>query len=110
MGASPTSRASVCSLFGIAVNIALLGYFKYRNFLASSAGVLPGSSWHLPTLVLPLAVSISTFEQITYLVTAYRGDPGTGDFINYCMFIAFLPPSDRRPYRPLRRDLPAVQS
>lgn len=76
---------------GVAVNLALLGYFKYRNFAVSSAGVLLGTHWKLPPLVLPLAVSFFTFEQITYLSAASNGEPGTGDFISYCMFIAFFP-------------------
>ncbi|HUY20553.1 MAG TPA: MBOAT family O-acyltransferase [Candidatus Binataceae bacterium] len=76
---------------GVAVNLALLGYFKYRNFLVSSAGVILGTHWILPPLVLPLAVSFFTFEQITYLSAALGGEPGTGDFISYGMFIAFFP-------------------
>jgi alginate O-acetyltransferase complex protein AlgI len=76
---------------GIAVNLALLGFFKYRNFLVASVAGAIGTPWNLPPLVLPLAVSFFTFEQITYLVSAYRGEPGTGDFISYCMFITFFP-------------------
>jgi alginate O-acetyltransferase complex protein AlgI len=91
-GAAEPNRASQLLLAaGIAVNLTLLGFFKYRNFLASSIGGLIGASWNLPPLVLPLAVSFFTFEQITYLVSAYRGEAGTGDFISYCMFITFFP-------------------
>jgi D-alanyl-lipoteichoic acid acyltransferase DltB (MBOAT superfamily) len=92
--ASPTKRGPSprCLLaVGIAVNLALLGYFKYRDFLAATAAELLGSHWTLGPLVLPLAVSFFTFEQITYLVSAYRGEPGAGDFVSYCMFIKFFP-------------------
>jgi alginate O-acetyltransferase complex protein AlgI len=75
----------------IAVNLALLGYFKYRDFLVDSAGVVLGTNWHLPPLVLPLAISFFTFEQITFLMSAYRGEPGARDFVSYCLFIAFFP-------------------
>src|SRR5580704_6164572 len=75
----------------IAVNIGLLGYFKYRNFMVAGAGTLLGTHWQMPPLVLPLAISFFTFEQITFLVSAYRGEPGARDFISYCMFIAFFP-------------------
>ena len=77
--------------FGIAVNLALLGYFKYRTFLVDSTGVLLGTHWHMAPLVLPLAISFFTFEQITFLVSAWRGEPGARDFISYCLFIAFFP-------------------
>jgi D-alanyl-lipoteichoic acid acyltransferase DltB (MBOAT superfamily) len=77
--------------FGIAVNLALLGYFKYRKFLVDSTGALLGVAWHPPQLVLPLAISFFTFEQVTFLVSAYRGEPGARDFLSYCLFIAFFP-------------------
>ncbi len=76
---------------GIAVNIALLGYFKYRNFIVGSAGVIAGANWSLAPLILPLAVSFFTFEQITFLSSAYRGEPGARDFVSYCLFITFFP-------------------
>src|ERR1700722_2750484 len=84
-------RRRVLLGFGIAVNLTLLGYFKYRNFLADSAGTLLGTHWHMPALILPLAISFFSFEQITFLVSAYRGEPGARDFISYCLFIAFFP-------------------
>ena len=76
---------------GIAVNLALLGYFKYRNFLADSAGALLGAHWRMPALALPLAISFFSFEQITFLVSAFRGESGAGDFVSYLLFIAFFP-------------------
>ncbi len=88
-GADRSSRLLLAG--GIAVNLALLGFFKYRNFLAVTAAGLFGASWNPAPLVLPLAVSFFTFEQITYLVSAYRGEPGTGDLISYCMFVTFFP-------------------
>ncbi len=76
---------------GVAVNIALLGYFKYRNFLVESGSELLGHPVHLAPLVLPLAVSFFTFEQITYLAGAYQGEEGHGDFTSYLLFITFFP-------------------
>ena len=48
------------------MNLAILGYFKYRDFLVGSVGTACGRTGAAP-LVLPLAVSFFTFEQITYL-------------------------------------------
>jgi alginate O-acetyltransferase complex protein AlgI len=76
---------------GIAVNLGLLGYFKYRNFLVDTVGMAVGAEWTLPPLVLPLAISFFTFEQITYLVDAYRDDTGEYDFLSYVLFISFFP-------------------
>jgi alginate O-acetyltransferase complex protein AlgI len=76
---------------GIAVNLALLGYFKYRDFFLNITSATLGVHSHLATLVLPLAISFFTFEQITYLTGAWRGEPGHGDFVSYLLFIAFFP-------------------
>jgi alginate O-acetyltransferase complex protein AlgI len=84
-------RRRVLLGIGIAVNIALLGYFKYRNFLVEGAGAIVGANWSLGPLILPLAVSFFTFEQITFLTSAYRGEAGARDFVSYCLFITFFP-------------------
>ncbi|MBF6570077.1 MAG: MBOAT family protein [Candidatus Binataceae bacterium] len=89
--ASRVRRRQMLMGAGVAVNLALLGYFKYRNFFVGNLGAALGTHWNLPPLVLPLAVSFFTFEQITYLSASFRGEPGTGDFTSYCMFITFFP-------------------
>jgi alginate O-acetyltransferase complex protein AlgI len=76
---------------GIAVNLALLGYFKYRNFFLDSINALLGTHWPVPPLELPLAISFFTFEQIIYLVGAYHGEVGDHDFLSYGLFITFFP-------------------
>jgi len=76
---------------GIAVNLALLFYFKYRDFFVGSIDAALGTHWMLLHLALPLAISFFSFEQITYLVSAYRCEEGTHDFLSYAMFITFFP-------------------
>lgn len=76
---------------GIAMNLALLGYFKYRDFFLDTINAVLGTHWPVPPLELPLAISFFTFEQIIYLVGAYRGETGDHDFLSYCLFITFFP-------------------
>jgi alginate O-acetyltransferase complex protein AlgI len=76
---------------GVAVNLAILGYFKYRNFFIEDVGGLFGLGVTMAPLVLPLAISFFTFEQITYLVGIYRGEAGERDFLTYALFITFFP-------------------
>jgi alginate O-acetyltransferase complex protein AlgI len=42
---------------GVAVNLGLLGYFKYRNLIAETVSAALGARWQIPPLVLPLAIS-----------------------------------------------------
>jgi D-alanyl-lipoteichoic acid acyltransferase DltB (MBOAT superfamily) len=84
-------RRKAVLAIGVAVNLALLFYFKYRDFFVSSVDVALGVHWPMLRLALPLAISFFTFEQVTYLVSAWRDEEGTHDFVSYVMFITFFP-------------------
>ena len=77
--------------FGIATNVLLLGYFKYTGFLVQVISEVAGLDWTIPNIVLPLAISFFTFQQIAYLVDAHDGDVVEHDFLNYLLFITFFP-------------------
>lgn len=78
-------------VFGIVFNLCLLGYFKYTNFIVTSVNNLFRTSFHLPTIILPLAISFFTFNQIAYLVDVYRGEAREDNLLKYCLFITFFP-------------------
>lgn len=77
--------------FGIAANVLLLGYYKYTGFLVQAVDQIAGLDWAIPNIVLPLAISFFTFQQIAYLVDAHDGAVVEHDFLNYCLFITFFP-------------------
>ena len=58
---------------GIIFNLGLLGYFKYTDFMIENVNRLVGSDIPQLDLILPLAISFFTFQQIAYLVDAHRG-------------------------------------
>ncbi len=76
---------------GILANLGAIGYFKYAGFLVSAVGHVIGAGWALPGIVLPLAISFFTFQQIAYLVDAYRGETEEHDLLNYFLFVTFFP-------------------
>ncbi|CAI8751434.1 MBOAT family O-acyltransferase [Pseudomonas sp. IT-P294] len=76
---------------GIAANLLLLGYFKYTDFLLSNINIALGTSFPLPHILLPLAISFFTFTQIVYLVDSYRGETAEYDLLNYSLFVTFFP-------------------
>lgn len=60
---------------GIIFNIALLFYFKYTNFTITTINALGHKTISLvDDIVLPIGISFFTFQQISYLVDAYRGE------------------------------------
>lgn len=77
--------------FGIVANLSLLGYFKYTDFFITNLNFALGSDIPLLHLALPLAISFFTFQQIAYLVDAYRGEVAEYDFLNYAVFVTFFP-------------------
>ena len=78
-------------LFGIFINLALLGYYKYHDFFIGTVNELLGTNYRLLHLALPLAISFFTFQQIAYLVDRYRGVTQEHSFLNYMLFVTFFP-------------------
>ena len=77
--------------FGIVANLSLLGYFKYADFLIGNVNALTHIAIQPLNLLLPLAISFFTFQQIAYLVDSYRGETKEYDFLNYALFVTFFP-------------------
>ena len=75
---------------GITFNLGLLGFFKYANFFLENINAL-GADFDLPNILLPLAISFFTFQQIAYLVDSYREEMREYDFLNYALFVTFFP-------------------
>ena len=76
---------------GIVANLVLLGYYKYANFFVDSANAVLGDVFLLDSILLPLAISFFTFQQIAYLIDTYRGETKELDFLHYCLFVTFFP-------------------
>ena len=88
---APASRRRLYTGLGIAANLALLGYFKYANFFVNNWNALGAPTIHLQRIVLPIAISFFTFQQIVFLVEAYRGKAGDYDFLHYALLVTFFP-------------------
>lgn len=85
------TRSRALTAFGVAANLAALGWFKYANFVEHNIEWLSGADIPLPEIVLPLAISFFTFQQISYLVDARNGRTHDHDFIQYAAFVSFFP-------------------
>ncbi|CAD7287425.1 Peptidoglycan O-acetyltransferase [Campylobacter majalis] len=68
---SPNKRKIL--IFGISANLALLGYFKYADFFIDNLNFALNSDISRLNLLLPLAISFFTFQQIAYLVYMSSG-------------------------------------
>src|SRR3977135_4466895 len=77
--------------FGVALNLALLCYFKYTNFIFDGLNTLTGAPLPFVNIVLPLGISFFTFQQIAYLVDVMRGAKVERDIVSYTLFVSFFP-------------------
>ncbi|MGE9270503.1 MAG: MBOAT family O-acyltransferase [Verrucomicrobiales bacterium] len=78
-------------ILGVSTNLAVLGYFKYAGLFAKTFTALTGDGMDLPSVILPLGISFFTFQQIAYLVDAWRGETKEYHFIDYLLFVTFFP-------------------
>ncbi|MDB4953087.1 MAG: hypothetical protein JWO36_656 [Myxococcales bacterium] len=81
----------------IGINLAVLGYFKYMAFFATSindVSLALGGTYQLPVphLILPIGISFYTFETMSYTIDVYRRElKPTSSFLDYSLFITFFP-------------------
>ncbi|MBX9680128.1 MAG: MBOAT family protein [Gemmataceae bacterium] len=91
----PAARRA-CLIIPITVDLLLLGFFKYANFLTETAGGVVeflGWSWRPPRLdiILPVGISFYTFHTISYIVDAYRGTiKPTRNFFEFAAYVSLF--------------------
>ena len=74
----------------ILLNVGLLLYFKYLNFVIGTINNLSKGTIPLHDLVLPLGISFFTFQQIMYIVSVAGGETET-KIIDYLAYILYFP-------------------
>ena len=80
----------------VAVNLALLGYFKYANFIVAELNTLGQQlglgmiAW--PSVVLPIGISFFTFQSMSYTLDVARGrcEP-LHNPIDFALYVALFP-------------------
>lgn len=75
----------------IIVNLGILFYYKYFNFFIDNLNHLVKEDLVFTTILLPLGISFFTFQQISYIADAYRGNAPRYDFWEYAAFVAYFP-------------------
>jgi len=84
-------RQSAILALGIAVDLAVLIYYKYLFALMGFLDSLGVASLHTNPILLPLGISFYTFTQMGYLIDCRQGMAKDRDFFNYCLFVTFFP-------------------
>ena len=56
----------------VAVNLGVLGVFKYLTFLVRTVDQLPGVAITVSSIVLPVGISFFTFQGLSYVIDVFR--------------------------------------
>ena len=75
----------------VALNLGVLGVFKYAYFAVTNLNTALGTDFTLGSIILPLGISFFTFEQISFLVDVRRGQTRPSLYVHYALFVSFFP-------------------
>jgi alginate O-acetyltransferase complex protein AlgI len=76
---------------GLAFNVGLLAYFKYADFFAGTVAAFLGRPHESYDILLPLAVSFFSIQQIVFLVDTYQGLCARVSPLQYAVYVSFFP-------------------
>ena len=77
----------------VAINLGMLGYFKYTNFFVEIANSIVGAGFlDFQNIFLPVGISFFVFQSMSYTIDVYRGAIKPLDrWIDYIFYLSFFP-------------------
>ena len=83
-------------LLGVALNLGLLGWFKYYGFFATNLNDLLGTlgignALPLLEITLPIGISFFTFQAISYIVDVGRREVEPMPILDFATYLSFFP-------------------
>ena len=88
---SAVKRKCVVAL-SIVINLTLLSYFKYADFLIGNINAWLGTDIPLTELPLPIGISFYTFQSMSYILDVYRGTArAQRNWIDFGAYVALFP-------------------
>lgn len=75
----------------VLLNLGILFYYKYFDFFLMNLNRFAHTDFALHNILLPLGISFFTFQQVSYVVDAYRGEVQQYNFLQYASFVAYFP-------------------
>lgn len=87
-----TRNKKIFCATGIILNVGMLAFTKYFNFVGESVSAITGGTFTALDIIVPLGISFYTFQSTGYLIDVYRGmyEPQKNP-MKYALFILFFP-------------------
>ena len=84
--------AKAALVSSVAINLSLLGCYKYLDFFTENINFLSGLNLPLPGLALPIGISFYTFQTLSYSIDVYRDKVKVQrSFIDFLLFVSLFP-------------------
>ena len=85
-------RSRIFLLCSIVINLFILGFFKYADFLMQTVNTVFGTSIPLLKLPLPIGISFYTFQTMSYVIDVYRGDTkAQRNILQFGVYVTMFP-------------------
>ena len=86
------SRRKLILAVSVILNIGILCFYKYTDFIIRNLNDGLALSLSLTGLELPIGISFFTFQGLSYTIDVYRDrKTGTKDFLRLLLYISFFP-------------------
>ena len=97
-------------VLSVMVNLGMLGYFKYTNFLVDIANQMFGQGFlQFQNIFLPVGISFFVFQSMSYTIDIYRGQlKPLGNWCDYLFYLSFFPQLVAGPIVRARDFLPQI--
>lgn len=87
-----TKYSKLILLISICINLGLLVYFKYIDFIIQNINLWLSTKIDLINVLLPIGISFYTFQTISYLIDVYKNEIEVQkNFINLALYISLFP-------------------
>lgn len=84
--------AKAVLLSSVIVNLGILGFFKYNNFLIENINAVAGSGLPLLEIALPIGISFYTFQTMSYTFDVYRKEVSAQkNIIRFATYVTMFP-------------------
>ncbi len=84
--------AKMFLISSVIINLFVLSFFKYADFLIQTVNSLLGTSIPLLNLPLPIGISFYTFQTMSYTIDVYRGEAKVQkSLLDFGVFVTMFP-------------------
>lgn len=86
------SKKKLLLISAVAINLILLGVFKYSGFFVSNLNYMFNMQLAVPQISLPIGISFYTFQTVSYTIDVYMGRcKAQKSFMKFLMYVSLYP-------------------